>query len=188
MERMCQIGSFRIDKRLGVGTSLLFHRLAPSISYTFTITQLAYFLYLIDKLIQVSTNYSNDLAPSPSSRSTMVSPASRWTATPLLILLLSSTTYAQYTLRGRVVQDHHKRALGRRAEPAARPSDSGADESAAGGDSADTSEAGGDDSEDPAGPEASSSTQSDKGDEGDAAPGDGASAGSDEAPAVCPAS
>jgi hypothetical protein len=116
----------------------------------------------------------------------MVSPASRWTATPLLILLLSSTTYAQYTLRGRVVQDHHKHALGRRAEPAARPSDSGADESAASGDGADTSEAGGDDGENPAGPEASSSTQSDKGDEGDAAPGDEVSAGSDEAPAVCP--
>jgi hypothetical protein len=119
----------------------------------------------------------------------MVSPTSRWTATPLLILLLSSTTYAQYTLRGRVVQDHHKHALGRRAEPAARPSDSGgADDSAAGGDGADTSEAGGDDSENPAGPEASSSTQSDKGDEGDAAPEDEVSAGSDGPPAVCPLS
>jgi hypothetical protein len=126
------------------------------------------------------------LAPFFSSRSTMVSPTSSWTATPLLILLLSSTTYAQYTLRGRVVQDHHKHALGRRAEPAARPSDSGADESAAGGDGADTSEAGGDDSENPAGPEASSSTQSDKGDEGDAASGDEVSAGSDGPPAVCP--
>ena len=103
----------------------------------------------------------------------MVSPSSRWTATPLLILLLSSTTYAQYTLRGRVVQDHHKHALGRRAEPAAHPSDSGTDK--AGGDS-----------EDLAGPEASSSTQSDKGDEGDA--GDGVNAGSDKAPAVCPPS
>ena len=88
------------------------------------------------------------------------------------------------TLRGRVVQDHHKHALGRRAEPAARPSDSGADESAAGGDDADTAESGGDDGNS-AGPEASSSTQSDKGDEGDAAPGDGVSAGSDGPPAVC---
>jgi hypothetical protein len=86
-----------------------------------------------------------------------------------------------------VVQDHHKHALGRRAEPAAPPSDSGgADDSVAGGDGADTSDAGGDDSENPAGPEASSSTQSDKGDEGDAAPGDEVSAGSDEATAVCP--
>jgi len=117
----------------------------------------------------------------------MVSPPARWTATPLLILLLSSTTYAQYTLRGRVVQDHHKHTSDRRAEPAARPSDSGADESAAGGDDADTAESGSDDGN-PAGPEASSSTQSDKGDEGDegdAAPGNGVNAGSDKAPAVC---
>jgi hypothetical protein len=100
----------------------------------------------------------------------MVSPTPRWTATPLLILLLSSTAYAQYTLRGRVVQDHHKHSLDRRAEPLARPSESGA---------ADTSEAGaGDgDSEDPAGPEASSSTQSDKGDEGDS---QGGATGSDD--------
>jgi hypothetical protein len=118
----------------------------------------------------------------------MVSSTSRWTATPLLILLLSSTSYAQYTLRGRVVQDHHKHALGRPAEPAARPSGSSADESAGAGDGADTSEAeaGGDDSENPAGPEASSSTQSDKGDEADAAPGDEVSAGSDGPPTVCP--
>ena len=105
----------------------------------------------------------------------MVSPSSRWTVTPLLILLLSSKTYAQYTLRGRVVQDHHRHALGRRAEPAARPSDSGADNSGAGGDG-----------EDPAGPEASSSTQSDKADEGDS--GHGVNAGSDGAPSVCPCS
>jgi hypothetical protein len=104
----------------------------------------------------------------------MVSPTSRWTATPLLILLLSSTAYAQYTLRGRVVQDHHKHALGRRAEPLARPSESG---------SADTSEAGAGDGEDPAGPEASSSTQSDKGDEGDS---QGEGTGSDDDQSVCP--
>jgi hypothetical protein len=48
-----RLGVLGFDKRFGVGTSFLFHRLAPSISYTFTITQLAYFLYLIDKLIQV---------------------------------------------------------------------------------------------------------------------------------------
>lgn len=98
----------------------------------------------------------------------MVSPPSRGirAATPLLLLLLSSTTYAQYTLRGRVVQDNHRHSLGRRAELAPSPAESGgADKSAAGA---------GDESlpdgENAAGPEASSSTESDKGDEGGDSP------------------
>jgi hypothetical protein len=61
MERMCQIGSFRIDKRWGVGTSLSFTRLAPSISYTLTITQLAYFLYQTIKPAQLDTFHPDDL-------------------------------------------------------------------------------------------------------------------------------
>jgi len=108
----------------------------------------------------------------------MVSATSRWTATPLLILLLSSTTYAQYTLRGRVAQDHQKHSLGRRAEAAPSPSESGTDQSSTGGDG-----------EDAAGPEASSSTYSDKGDEGDNAPGDDdGDNGDDNATAVGPSS
>jgi len=106
----------------------------------------------------------------------MVSASSRWNATPLLILLLSSTAYAQYTLRGRVVQDHQKHTLGRRAEAPPSPPESGTDQSGAGGDG-----------EDAAGPEASSSTYSDKGDEGDNAPGDDdGDDGDDNAPAVGP--
>lgn len=108
----------------------------------------------------------------------MVTPTSRWTATPLLLLLLSSTSYAQYTLRGRVVQDNHKHSLGRRAEPA-EPAESGSADKSAAGAGDDVS---GDD-KDPAGPEASSSTLSDKGDEGDdVTSGDEKVGGGDDAP------
>jgi len=129
----------------------------------FTFIQLAYFLYqTLEQLNKVAINPTTYCASTcVLRRSIMVSTSSRWTATPLLILLLSSTTYAQYTLRGRIVQDHQKHSLDRRAEPAASPSESGTDQSGAGGDDGDT-----------AGPEASSSTYSDKGDEGDNAPGD----------------
>jgi hypothetical protein len=47
----------------------------------------------------------------------------RWRFVPLL-LLLSSTVYAQYTLRGRVVQDH---SITRRAEVDASASGTGKD-------------------------------------------------------------
>ena len=93
--------------------------------------------------------------------STMVSATSRrLAATPLVLLLLSSavTVNAQYTLRGRVVNDNHKNSLGRRAEPIARAEATGA---------GDTNQPGGED-DGPAVAEASSSTHSDKGDEGHA--------------------
>jgi len=92
--------------------------------------------------------------------STMVSATSRrLAATPLLLLLLSAVTVnAQYTLRGTVVHDNHKNSLGRRAEPIARAEATGA---------GDTDNSGSED-DGPAGAEASSSTHSDKGDEGDA--------------------
>jgi hypothetical protein len=113
----------------------------------------------------------------------MVSPPSRRLATPLLLLLLSSTAFAQYTLRGRVVQDHHTHNLGRRAEPSdtseplkGHTPDTGAgdDDSGAGDDGT-------------SGAEASSSTHADKGEVG----GDGAlgdenqGAGDDKQSEVC---
>jgi len=55
---------------------------------------------------------------------------SRWTATPLLCLLLSTSVQAQYTLRGRVTHDYDddRRSVARRQEsaPAAEPSTSSA--------------------------------------------------------------
>jgi len=55
---------------------------------------------------------------------------SKWTAGPLLVLLLSNSVQAQYTLRGRVIHDldqnPDRRSLVRRQEsaPAAEPSSS----------------------------------------------------------------
>lgn len=55
---------------------------------------------------------------------------SRWTATPLLCLLLSTSVQAQYTLQGRVTHDHDddRKSVVRRQEsaPATEPDTSSA--------------------------------------------------------------
>ena len=123
----------------------------------------------------------------------MVSATSRrLAATPLILLLLFSTTNAQYTLRGRVVHDHshaHRNSLSRRADPPLPA------ESAEASSGADTDKSTGEDDSTPQ-PAASESTEADKGEKGgvpaigdDGDAGDGASGdedkdGEDKAP-VC---